>query len=112
MEDVKRNLYSIICGSVAIIAVVLVFYPLGGMFEELQTKVNESGNDYTTIRSLLSKEHAAPDVDLEKAEQRKLTVFPTQKVIHAGEAAVTKVQEQSLKLLQEAMQMNLKHPLV
>src|SRR5688500_7824848 len=112
MEVVKRNLYSIICGVVAIIAVVLVFYPLGGMFEGLQTKLDESEGDYTSINSLLGKQHTAPDVDLYNAEQRTLDRFPTPKVIQAGEAAVTKVREQSLKLLEQAMQMNRKAPLV
>ena len=112
MEVVKRNIYSIICGVFAIIAVVLVFYPLGGWFEDLQAKLNESGTDYTTARSLLSKEHTAPSVDIENAEQRKMDRFPTPKVIQAGEAAVTKVQDQSLALLAEAMKMNQKDPLV
>jgi hypothetical protein len=112
MEVVKRNLYSIICGVVAIIAVVLVFYPLGGMFDGLQTRLDESEGDFSSINSLLSKEHTAPDVDLYNAEQRTLDRFPTPKVIQAGEAAVTKVREQSLKLLEQAMQMNKKDPLV
>ena len=112
MEVVKRNMYSIICGIVAIIAVVLVFYPLGGWFETLQGKLNESASDYSSINSLLGKEHTAPDVDINNAEQRKLGKFPTPKVIQAGEAAVQKVQDQSLKLLQAAMKMNEKAPLV
>lgn len=112
MEVVKRNLYSIICGVIAIIAVVLAFFPLGGMFEDLQADLNESKGDYSSINSLLAKEHTAPDVDIDNAEQRKLGRFPTPKVIAAGEAAVQKVQEQSLQLLQAAMQMNRKAPLV
>jgi hypothetical protein len=112
MEVVKRNMYSIICGVVAIIAVVLVFYPLGGWFEDLQGKLDTSEADYSSINSLLSKEHTAPDVDIDNAEQRKLGRFPTPKVIQAGEAAVQRVQDQSLKLLQRAMEMNRKAPLV
>ena len=88
MEVVKRNMYSILCGIVAIIAVVLVFYPLGGGFESLQGKLNESASDCSSINSLLGKEHTAPDVDINNAEQRKLGKFPTPKVIQAGEAAV------------------------
>ena len=55
MELVKKNIVSVICGVVAILAIVASFFPLGGYVEDLQASLNKSKTDYSSLETLRTK---------------------------------------------------------
>jgi hypothetical protein len=48
-EFIRKNIVSLCCGVVAIAAIVLVFYPLGGMVDDLSTQANTHAGVYATL---------------------------------------------------------------
>ena len=58
MELVKKNIVSVVCGVVAIAAIVASFFPLGGYVEELQGALNKSKTDYSSLDTLRNRERA------------------------------------------------------
>ena len=56
MEIVKKNIFGIVCGVIALLAVVSIFFPMGGMFDQLRTKVAGSRQMHDDITGLISKE--------------------------------------------------------
>ena len=113
MEIVKKNLISIICGVVALLALVAVFvYPLPGMQQELQTQVSARQSVAGSISQLASAKAQMPRTD---KEQEPVTVdrFPTRAVISAGEEAIKKLQSEAETIYKRAVAMNQKrliHP--
>lgn len=83
MDIVKKNLLSIICGVLALIAVVLWFWPLDPWKSEAQAKLKERTALNTSMQSLLPEKatRKLPVVSLDGSGSRPLGVFPTQKVI-------------------------------
>jgi hypothetical protein len=86
MDIVKKNLVSIICGAVVLIAILLLFWPISGWFSSLQTEANGRSSAYSQVRDALSKERRLPVVSLEpNAEPPRLEQFPTPAVIERGQ---------------------------
>src|SRR4051794_40220927 len=112
MELVKKNLTSIICGVIALLAVVALFWPISGYYNELQAKADARKQVYTTLKGILDKPRNLPTVSLETAEPKKLEQFPTQAVIDAGTAVQTQVKTQSAAMFETALKMNQHTPLV
>lgn len=111
MDIVKKNILSIIIGVIALIAVIALFWPVSGYFEQQQADAEERAEDYATLVGLTDKTRYQPGVDPDKAEPEPLGMFPTQQVIDQGNAAKTLVEQQSNKMLQVAVQLN-KHELL
>lgn len=112
MELVKKNLVSIICGSVALLALVFVFYPMGGFYGDLQAKLDASQTMHNQVKSLSQQRHSLPPFQPEETSGQPLEMFPNAKAIKAGEDAVAKLHEQSALILTQAMKMNKRAPLV
>ena len=112
MELVKKNIVSIVCGVVALLAVVASFFPLGGFFEDLSAKVKESESQYGQIKTLAGQTFTKPLVDPNKTEAPPLEVFPTPPVIEAGKKAVETMATKSAAMLEAATKMNKREPLV
>jgi hypothetical protein len=114
MELVKKNLLSIICGVVAILAIVLVYFPIGGWYDSLNTKLANSKKMYDEIvqTQRTGNQVKMPVVKLDSTESPNLGQFPTKDILEAAEAVALKMAEESKKLLKTAMEMNEHHPLV
>ncbi len=52
MEIVKKNILSIICGVIALLAVVALFWPISGMYADAQTVLDGRKKAFTDIVSL------------------------------------------------------------
>src|SRR5687767_10539103 len=92
MGVVKKNLVSIICAVVVVITIAATFWPISGMFEDLQAKAQGRAGVYSQLRDLSTKERTEPVVSLkEGATGKKLEVFPTQAVIDQGEKVKTAI---------------------
>jgi hypothetical protein len=107
MDLVKKNLVSIICGAVAILAVAAIFYPINGFYQSLNQDVQKRAAIHTTVRSILTKQRNLPELGLDPvAEPKRLDQFPTKQVIEVWKAATDKVKEQSGEVLKAAVEMN------
>jgi hypothetical protein len=111
MEIVKKNMFSIIFGVIAILAVVALFWPISGMYDSqaqvLQQRIDVSGK----LDSVTNAQRNMPLLDPNQAQADPLPVFPTQQVIDAGTAATTEVAKQAAAMLKLAKDTNAHLPL-
>ncbi len=107
MEIVKKNLVSIICGAVVLIAIGATFWPIAGWFEDLRTKASARGSVYNQLRELLNKERHLPIISLQEgAVAEKLEQFPTEKVIAMGNKVKEDMAAEAKAMYQEAVALN------
>ncbi|HEY7118430.1 MAG TPA: hypothetical protein VH475_17710 [Tepidisphaeraceae bacterium] len=107
MEIVKKNLFSIICGVVAVAAVVAVFvWPLNGYFDELSQKAQARAAVYGKIDTLTRKTRSLPVFDPKNPEAGTLTRFPSNTLIKRGKDAKDEVNAKSMKTYDLAWHLN------
>lgn len=80
-DFVKKNLWSLLCGLVVIIAIVALFYPLGSKKEKLQQDLDQHASGYQALQQLLSKPRTLPIVDPAATTPQPLPRFPNQQLI-------------------------------
>lgn len=106
MEIVKKNLFSIICGVVALLAVIASFWPLGSKEAELKQDLAGRKSAYESMNNLLHKSRNLPIVDPQSSEQEPLQRFPSPAIIEKGKAVTQEVSEESRKMMMIAEQIN------
>jgi hypothetical protein len=113
MDIVKKNLISILCGVVALLAIFAIPLFISGQQKDLQTKLNARLATQTAIQQIQNKQRHLPIVSTDpNATAPDLGVFPGPAVIKAGEEAIAQVQKQSVDLEQAAVEMNIHRLLV
>jgi hypothetical protein len=116
MEIVKKNLISIICGVVALAAVVAVFvWPLDGFFETLKGKATARAQIVSKVTSLRNKPRVLPTIDPNPNTQKvqRLTNYPSSKIIAMGIEAQKAMHAESVAMYDYAWKLNQKgHGLV
>lgn len=111
-EILKKNILSIICVVVVIVAIVASFIPLGGYTTELQGKLDKSKADHGALESLLNKTRNKPVVSPDASGTEPLGTFPNDAVNKEGERITKLVEAESLRMRQAAEQLNAHTPLV
>lgn len=106
MEIIKKNLLSVICGVVALLAVVLYFWPLRGIIAETQKKLDERITIQSSMQTLLDKPRTIPVVDESSAAPQPLGVFPTQPVIDWGKELKKKQADEANGVVDAALKYN------
>src|SRR4051812_43665113 len=107
MEIVKKNLVSIICGLIAVMALVAVFvWPLDGYYETLKTKAENRAKIQGKISGLLTKSRTIPVFDPNNPTATSLTSFPSKTVIDRAKVATQGVAGTSDKVVALAVQLN------
>lgn len=106
MEIVKKNILSILCGVVILLALVALFWPLGGMREDFEKSLAERKATHAKLATLLSKDRTLPVVDLESTDPVPLEQLPGPKVIEAGEQVTKQVSAQAAQMQAVAVEMN------
>ena len=115
MDIVKKNLISIICAAVVLIAIAATFWPISGMFSDLQGRAQGRAGTYQQIKDLATKERKLPVVSLKgDAIGEKLDAFPTPAVIERGEKVKADIANEAKAMFTEAVKINQgdKKPLV
>ena len=113
MELVKKNIISIICGVIAIAAVVIYFvWVSGSLYPSLDAKAKERQSKYDTLVNLMGKTRNLPVIDLEKSEPVPLPAYPTVPVIEKAKQVTGLLSGQAKQITQVAVQMNYRPPLV
>lgn len=115
MPIIKKNILSILCGVVVLIAVIAYFAFVRGMFygdDGLQKAADERKAQYDQLAGLLGKQRTLPVVSLTSTEPIPLPAYPTLPVIQAGEQVTKDLQAQAKRMLALAAEKNRKQPLV
>ena len=108
LNFIKKNVLSLICAFVAIVAIVLVFYPLGGMVTALKTEADEHAQMFSTLNGFV-KSRKLPISDPFKTDAGDLKSFPNSATIAAGQAANKKWADYSTQMLKDLQEMNQKN---
>jgi len=109
---IKKNLLSIICGVIALAAIVAVFvWPINGYFADLQTQVDARKAAYSTATTLLHKQRTLPVLDPLSTDPQPLKDFPTDPVIARGSLAEKAIADESKAMLDTATKLVTHQPL-
>ncbi len=106
MDIVKKNIISILCGVVALIAIIALFWPTGSYEAELQTKLEQRKQASTRLDQLLHQPRVLPTVQPGDSAQVPLDQFPSEKIIERGEAAQKEVKTEASTMLETALKIN------
>src|SRR4051812_39726187 len=107
MDIIKKNLVSVICGVIALAALVAVFiWPLDGYFTSLNTKATQRAAKQQTIDGLLKKARKMPVFDPDNPTEDNLSRFPSAAVIKLGANAQKGVGKQSTQMYSAAVSLN------
>jgi hypothetical protein len=99
MDIVKKNLISILCGVVALIAIAAIPTFIRTQQKALQAKLNDRKATYDALSQLEKKPRHKPVVNVDpNAAAPDLQGYPGPQVIESGKAAIAKVNAQSLEL--------------
>src|ERR1700733_11409325 len=117
MDVVKKNLVSIICGVIALLAIVLLFWPISGYYKQLQTTVNSRKAVYQSMKSLLDKPRQLPVVELptegqDTPQAKPLDQFPPPAANEWGKKITEQVSAESGNILDAAVKLNQHEPFV
>jgi len=115
MDVVKKNMVSIICAVVILIAIAATFWPISGMFSGLQAKAQGRTGTYNQLKELATKERHLPVVALKgETTGARLDVFPTPAVIERGQKVKDDIAAEAKAMFTEAVKINRgdKKPLV
>jgi len=106
MEIIKKNLLSIICGAVALVAVAASFYPLGNYKASMQTTLAQRATVYSSLESLRTKGRNKPVLDTDNNNAEPLGRYPNQEIIDQATQKKKEFEAQADKILKEAVTMN------
>jgi hypothetical protein len=103
---IKKNLVALICGVLGILAVVSLYWPTSGFYTDLEAELDKHIAVGTSADGLVKKQRTMPILSPDETNPQPLTVFPTQPVIDAGNAAVAKVSTQATNMMTQAQSAN------
>ncbi len=103
MDLIKKNVVSVLCGVVAIICVILIFFPFGGMYETLRENVKKSWTTGENIRTVMNKPRTWPSLSSKEEDKLPLEQFPTAAIYNHGKSMTTDWNNQATLFLQVAI---------
>jgi len=115
MEIVKKNILSILCGVVALAAVVSIPWPGGSRKADIQAQLEQRKAQYTKAQALLTKSRHMPVINPPAgtdAAGSDLKGFPSQVTIEVGQKAVDDLKNQSTAIVDAAVKINQRPPLL
>lgn len=107
LEVIRKNLLSVICGVVALLAVIAIFFPLSGWYDDFQRDLNKRAVAYQQATSLLNGDRYLPIVQ-GSADRVPLPPdrFPNPVIIDKGNQVTAQVSKQAADLLNKAVDLN------
>jgi hypothetical protein len=106
LDIVKKNLISIICGVIALVAVGALYYPVSGYYDELRTEADQRVAVYNSLNTLRTKPRTLPVTSLTDTTAPPLEGYPTQAVINAWRGVTDKIKLESDQMYQTAIDLN------
>jgi hypothetical protein len=111
MEVIKKNIFSIIFGVIALLAVGALFWPIGGLYSSLQTLLDARVQVNGDLEQLANQPRLMPLLSPDQPTAGPLEVFPTDPVRVAGADANARVHDEAHNLSVLATNAN-KHELL
>jgi len=110
MDIVKKNIVSIICGVIALAAVVAVFvWPLPGYYDQLNADATKRAQRQQVIQRLLNQTRTVPNPNPNNpGAEQPLVQFPSTEVIDKGAKARADIEQQAKAIYYEAVKLNKK----
>ncbi len=107
LEVIRKNLLSVICGVVALLAVIAAFFPLSGWYDEFQRDLNKRAVAWQQATSLLNGDRYLPIVQ-SNADRVPLPPdrFPNPQIIDKGNQVTAQVTKQAADMLAKAVDLN------
>lgn len=109
---VKRNWLSVVAAVVAVVAVVVPFAVADGWVSETQNALQQRQSVARQLDEIGRKSRSLPQLDPDATERQPLDMFPSRSVIAAGKAALEHLEKQAEVLLEEALKLNVRRPLM
>jgi len=98
MQIVKKHILNIICGVVAIVALVALVWPISGWYSDLADQAKGAAKASADIQALMNSKRVKPifsDNAREGAQGEALERFPNSEIIRDANESMTKVKEQA-----------------
>src|SRR5438105_464297 len=105
MDIIKKNLISIVCGVVAILAIVAWQFPLNGMIAKNQEELDKQKGTHQQMETLLRKPRQLPTINVNQTPE-PLKVFPSQSIIDQGAKIKEQLTKQSEAMRDAAVAIN------
>lgn len=105
-DILKKNVVSILCGVIALVAIVLTFVPADGWITDLKSQLDARGAVNATLAGLGKKTRNLPILVPGATEATPMAQFPSETVIAQGEQATKAVKLVSQKLFNAAVTLN------
>jgi hypothetical protein len=109
---IKKNLLSIICGVIALAAIIALFWPISGYYADLQSQADARKAAFSTATTLLKKGRTLPVLDPLSTDPQPLKLFPTDTIIARGKLATAAIHDEAAAMLKEATTLVQHQPLV
>src|SRR3954452_6672476 len=109
MQIVKKHILNIICGVVAIVALVALVWPISGWYTDLAEQATHAAKVSGDIQSLISAKRVKPifsDNAAEGAQGEPLERFPNREIIDDANQAMKDVNAQAEAARQAAIEVN------
>jgi hypothetical protein len=111
MDIIKKNLFSIIFGVIAILAVGALFWPISGLYTTLDTELQSRVEVSSQLDALVKQQRTMPVLSPEQTTPDPLNVFPIQPVYDAALNATKLVSAQAAQMMDLARKTNERLPL-
>ncbi len=105
MEIVKKNLLSISCGVIALLAFIAWFWPIGSLYSDFQASLDKRVAMNTQIRNLKTRPRQVPPIG-PTGESQPLASFPNKPTIDVVDAAIKSLKDKSDQALLFMVAMN------
>jgi hypothetical protein len=112
MEIIKKNILSILCGVVALVAVIASMWPMGSYQQGQQETLRTRAGMFRTLDQLRSKARNKPVLNPDSTAPESLERFPNDATIEKATEAKKQFEAESKKILDAAIAMNRHEPLV
>jgi len=109
MQIVKKHILNIICGVVAIVALVALVWPISGWYSDLEQQAKSAAKASDDIKTLMNAPRVKPifsDNAHEGAKGQPLERFPTRATIDDANRAMKDVKDQAEAARQAAIGIN------
>lgn len=114
MQDIlKKNMLSVICATVALLALIAIFFPLGGLVETQKEEMERpSKTDFNELNTLKIKQFELPIIDVaENTAPKPLGTFPYPELVARGENLVKDLKAQAQTMTVKTLERNKRLPL-
>ena len=107
MEMLKKNILSLVCGVVALLAIIALFYPVGGMYGDTLAELKKRVAVADNAQRLRRGQHFWPIIpDVKTGEKEPLPRFPNDDIIKTGKKIKDEVHAQTTNIKDKTAEKN------